>query len=431
MPFDLPAAPPRRIAIVGGGISGLAAAFHLATQHTVTLLEAEPRLGGHARTVIAGKHGDQPVDTGFIVFNYVNYPNLARLFAELEVPVVPSSMSFGASVDGGRIEYGLKDLRAVVAQPRNLARPGFLGMVRDILRFNAAAARVASDPGIPLGRLLDDMRMGRWFRDYYITPISGAIWSTPKDQIMDFPARALVQFFDNHALLSHTGQHQWWTVAGGSAAYVTRLQRALIARGVTIRTGTPAQAVARDPGEARVRAGGDWERFDDVVFATHSDVTLQLLSDAAPEERAALSAVRYQSNRAVLHSDAAVMPRRRAAWSSWNYTEAPGHVRGPIDMTYWMNSLQPIPADDPLFVTLNSRRPIDPKLIHDETTFRHPVFDLGALAAQATLRDLNGVRNTWFCGAWMRNGFHEDGYASAMDVLRGFARRSEEAAAAA
>ena len=430
MPFEQPAAAPKRIAVIGGGISGMGAAYHLADSHHVTLFEAERRLGGHARTIVAGKRGDQPVDTGFIVFNYANYPNLTKLFAALDVPVTKSDMSFAASIGGGRIEYGLRSLSALFAQKRNLANPAFLRMVRDLLRFNAGAEKVATDATITLGELMDQMQMGRWFRDYYLTPISGAIWSTPKEEIMDFPAQALVRFFRNHHLMQATGQHQWWTVQGGSIEYVTRLEQALLVKGVDIRVATPIKTVKRSGLGAEILCEGHWDVFDEVVFATHSDDSLAMLADPTPTESAALGAVRYQPNTAVLHADARAMPKRRVTWSSWNYTERPGHEGGPIDLTYWMNCLQPIPESDPLFVTLNSRGPIDEKLIYDRAEFRHPVYDLAALAAQGTVRAMNGQNNTWFCGAWMKNGFHEDGYASALDVVDAMAARDRARMAA-
>ena len=244
MPFETPL-PPRRIAIVGGGISGLAAAWLLKSDHRVTLFESAPRLGGHARTVMAGKRGDQPVDTGFIVFNRVNYPHLCAMFNELDVPIADSDMSFGASLDGGRFEYGLKDMRAVFAQPTNALDPRFVRMIRDILRFNARALDAARDPELPLRDFLGSIGTGAWFRDRYLLPLSGAIWSTPAQGILDFPARALVRFFDNHALLHHSGQHKWLTVRGGSVEYVRRLTSALVRAGVDIRTGTPVRRSAR------------------------------------------------------------------------------------------------------------------------------------------------------------------------------------------
>jgi hypothetical protein len=430
VPFETAAAAPKRIAVIGAGISGMGAAYHLAPDHSVTLFEAASRLGGHARTVVTGKGGDQPVDTGFIVFNYANYPNLTKLFAELNVPVAKSDMSFAASIDDGRFEYGLRNLNALFAQPGNLTRPGFLRMLRDLMRFNARAVALADDATITLGQFLDQLGMGQWFRDYYITPISGAIWSTPKEEIMDFPAQAMIRFFQNHHLLGITGQHQWWTVEGGSVEYVSRLERAMRGRGVEIRLASPVDHVRRLPDGVEVQHGGHPDLFDEVIFATHSDDSLAMLADPTPAEHAALSAVRYQSNEAVLHADPRAMPKRRATWSSWNYTERAGHTGGPIDLTYWMNCLQPIPESDPLFVTLNSRGPIDDALIYDTTTFRHPVYDLAALAAQSTIRRINGDNSTWFCGAWMKNGFHEDGYASALDVVEGMATKDRSILAA-
>ena len=408
----------------------MAAAHLLAPDNAVVLFEAEDRLGGHARTVMAGKRGDQPVDTGFIVYNNVNYPNLVKLFEKLDVPTVPSSMSFGASLRGGRLEYGLAGFDALFAQRRNLVNPRFLTMLRDINRFNTRAVALAEDDGISIGDFLEQLGTGDWFRDHYLLPLSGAIWSTPTSGMMKFPAQALIRFFRNHALLGYYGQHQWYTVKGGSVKYVRRLQASLVAQGVDLRLGSPVAGVRRGGAGAAVRVtGGEWELFDDIVFASHADDTLRLLSDATPDERAALGAVRYQPNEAVLHSDASVMPKRKAAWASWVYVEPDGPKPDKIDLTYWMNSLQPIPQDDPLFVTLNSNRPIRDALIHDTVTFRHPVYDMGALRAQEKLRQMNGARDTWFCGAWMRNGFHEDGFASAIDVVEAMRARQSLLAA--
>ncbi len=422
MPFEalppLPGASTRRkIAVIGAGISGMGAAHRLADIHDVTLIEAEPRLGGHARTKIAGKRGDQPVDTGFIVFNYANYPHLTALFAELDVPVVPSNMSFGASVRGGRMEYGLAGAGAFFAQPSNALNPRFLLMLRDIFRFNASVAQRNDLAGMTIADLLGAMGMSDYFRDYYLLPLSGAIWSTPTEQILDFPAQAMIQFFENHALLNYDGQHQWYTVDGGSISYVDRLEQSLLRKGVTLRLGAPVQAVQRrDEGVLIKLAEADWEAFDEVVFATHSDDSLRLLIDAGHAERKDLGAVQYQPNDVVLHADTAVMPKRRAVWSSWNYAESPAKRDGQIDITYWMNKLQPIPQDDPHFVTLNSTRPIRDELIYDQVTLRHPVYDSAALAAQASVAARNGANHTWFCGAWMRHGFHEDGLATGLEV---------------
>ncbi|WP_108814439.1 NAD(P)/FAD-dependent oxidoreductase [Loktanella sp. Alg231-35] len=418
MPFETGTTVPRKIAVVGAGISGMGAAHALAKDHRVVLFEAEPRLGGHARTRMAGKNHDQAVDTGFIVFNYANYPNLTRLFDHLDVPVVKSNMSFGASFHGGKMEYGLASLNALFAQRSNIASPKFLRMVRDILQFNANGLAAAQDETLTIGELLQKLNLSDYFRDHYLLPFSGAIWSTPKEKILDFPAYAMMRFFDNHALLGATGQHQWYTVKGGSQAYVSRLEADMAQRGIEMRLGTPINAVRRTHIGADIKAhGGEWEHFDEVVFATHSDDTLAMLSDATAAETSILSAVRYQPNKVVLHSDTSIMPKRRQVWSSWIYSEDAQHTDTEINLTYWMNSLQPWLTGEDMMVTLNSNRPIREDLIWDEVTLRHPVYDLEAIAAQQAAAAINGSNRTWFCGAWMKNGFHEDGLSSALDVV--------------
>nr|WP_276208595.1 FAD-dependent oxidoreductase [Chachezhania antarctica] len=418
--------------MIGGGISGLGAAHFLSDRYKVTLFESEPRLGGHARTVMAGKRGDQPVDTGFIVFNHVNYPHLTALFDRLGVETAESTMGFGVSANGGRIEYALDSLRALFAQPKNAVSPDFLRMIRDIFRFNAGAEAALTGPDMTIRNLLQTLGTGPWFRDYYLTPFSGAIWSTPTQKILDFPAQAMVRFFRNHNLLSHSGQHQWHTVRGGSVRYVTRLEEQLRRDGVDIRVNAPVQAVKRGPDGVMVRAwGAAWELYDQIVFATHSDDTLAMLDDPDLFEEASLGAIAYQPNEITLHADPAMMPKRRRVWSSWNYTEDADSPQDAIDMTYWMNALQPIPQDDLHFVTLNTRRPIREDLIYDQVTLRHPVYDKGAFRAQAQIAGRNGANRTWFCGAWMKNGFHEDGLSSAVDVARAIgAMDSAEAGAA-
>jgi predicted NAD/FAD-binding protein len=410
---------PQRIAIIGGGISGLSSAYLLAPHHAVTLFEAAPKLGGHARTVMAGRNGDQPVDTGFIVFNYANYPHLTRMFQDLDVPVVKSSMSFGASINNGQIEYGVQNLQALLAQPSNLLRPGFARMLRDIFKFNAHAEAMATDDTTTIGALMDELNLGAWFQNYYLLPLCGAIWSTPPSDIRSFPARALVQFFRNHALLSTSGQHQWWTVDGGSTEYVQRLEHHLRGRGVAIRTSTPVTNVSRIAGKSIVHSdAGPHEPFDQVIFACHSDQALHLLQDPTAQEASALSAIRFQDNEMVLHCDERQMPHRRAVWSSWVYKVDTERPQPAIGVTYWMNRLQNIPESDPLFVSLNPADPVPEHLIYDQKTFRHPVFDAPALAAQKQLRDINGQNNTWFAGAYTRHGFHEDGFASAARIAR-------------
>ncbi|MFM2365505.1 MAG: hypothetical protein RIR95_112 [Pseudomonadota bacterium] len=410
---------PQRVAIIGAGISGLAAAYLLSPRHSVTVFEAAPRLGGHARTVMAGLRGDQPVDTGFIVFNYANYPHLARMFQDLDVPVTKSDMSFGASINSGQIEYGLRDLRALTAQKRNLLRPGFARMIRDILHFNGSAEGLDLTDQTTIGEVMDRLRLGKWFQDYYLMPLCGAIWSTPPDDIRQFPARPLLQFFRNHALLSTSGHHQWWTVDGGSIEYLRRLEHHLRGHGVAIHLNTPVMSVVRDGVQSQVMTGSAPHLpFDQVIFACHSDQALRLLAQPTPAEQAALSAIRFQDNQMVLHRDATMMPKRRAAWSSWVYTSDTQGATPAIGVTYWMNRLQNIPQTDPLFVSLNPSKTIPEKLIYDQTTFRHPVFDVAALAAQRQVMAMQGQNNTWFAGAYTRHGFHEDGFASAKRIAR-------------
>ena len=432
MPFEMTDTPARRIAVIGGGISGLAAAYLMSQRHRVTLFEAEPRLGGHARTVVAGKRGDQPVDTGFIVFNYTNYPHLTALFEKLNVPVATSNMSFGVSMAGGRYEYSLSGLDEIFATRTNLADPRHLRMIRDILRFNKQALAIAqADPSLTIGGLMDALGTGAWFRERYLLPFSGAIWSTPTAKILDFPAHAMMEFFRNHALLGYEGQHQWYTVQGGSIEYVTRLTAYLERAGVELRTGCPVQSVRREPSGVQVKvAGAGEDQFDEVIFATHSDVTLRLLADPTGAEAKYLGDVKYQPNDAILHCDTDFMPKRRKCWSSWVYTERGPQDRARISLSYWMNSLQPIPQDDPMFVTLNANRPVRDECIYDTYSFDHPVYDTAALEAQNAIRGFNGTNRTWFCGAWMRSGFHEDGFASAVDVARAMDGRARKLAAA-
>lgn len=419
MSFDLSPQPSRKIAVIGGGISGMATAYLLSRTHRVTLYEAEPRFGGHARTVTAGIRGDQPVDTGFIVFNYANYPHLTRLFQDLDVPVQKSNMSFGVSIDDGRVEYALSNLNALVGQRSNALKPQFYRMLRDIFRFNAQAEEMAKSDDVTIGELVDNLKLSRWFQDYYLMPFCGAIWSSPAQEIRSFPAETLVRFFRNHALMNFRGQHQWWTVKGGSQEYVSRLIHHLSLAGVTLRAGTPVQSVERDGVDVTINAHGHApDRFDQVVFGCHPDQALKMLASPTPAERAALSDITYQDNQMVLHRDTTQMPKRRACWSSWVYRANSQKTERAIGVTYWMNRLQNIPESDPLFVSLNPAKPVNEALIYDEKTFRHPVFDRAALKAQITVAAMQGQNNTWFTGAWLRNGFHEDGFASAVRVAR-------------
>ena len=418
MPFEYISQPPLKIAVIGGGVSGLGAAHLLAQSHRVTLFEADHRLGGHARTVVAGKRGDQPVDTGFIVFNDVNYPRLLKLFETLDLKIKDSNMSFGVSAENGKIEYALKNWHELFAQTRNMFRPKYYGMLRDILRFNDKALNLATDTSVSLGELIEQLQLGDWFRRYYLLPFSGAIWSTPIEQMLDFPAAALTRFFKNHHLLQLSGQHQWKTIDGGSIEYVNQLVAQMHQRGVVTRTSTPVQSVSRHDDSVWIKSPhAEAEQFDRVVFACHSDQALRLLVDPTEQEKALLGAIKYCDNRSVLHADASVMPKRKACWASWTYVSDDPEPNGPLGVTYWMNSLQSIPDEDLILNSLNPQRPIREELIYDETTFAHPVFDRAAIEAQPKFKDIQGLKNTWYCGAYLKNGFHEDGYSSAVDVV--------------
>lgn len=407
-----------RIAIVGTGISGLGAAWLLNPRHEITVYEKAGRIGGHSRTVTVDYGGRPiPVDTGFIVFNKPNYPNLTGLFTHLGVPVHKSDMTFSASIRDGWLEWGAQDLDTVFGQRRNLLRPRFALLIRDVMKFNSGAeAAVTRHPHFTLNQLLDHMALGEWFRRFYLLPMAGAIWSSPLKEILAFPARTLVQFFLNHHLMSVRGQPQWYTVTGGAQEYVSRLSAPFAHR---IRTGRGAQAILRDGGKVMIRdTRGETQSYDEVVMACHGDEALSLLKDASPEEHAALSPFRYQKNIAVLHRDESVMPRRKRCWASWVYT-SDGHNAEPgITVSYWMNRLQNIDPACPLFVSLNPSRDIPDHLVFGRHEFDHPLFDTAAIAAQPRVQALQGQRHTWFCGAHLRHGFHEDGLASAVTVAR-------------
>ncbi|MAA74672.1 MAG: NAD/FAD-binding protein [Salinisphaeraceae bacterium] len=405
-----------RIAIVGSGISGLAAAWLLRGEHDITLFEADARAGGHSNTVMAG---DQPVDTGFIVYNEPNYPRLTRLFSELGVGTVASDMSFAASIAGGRIEWAGDNLLTLFGQRRNIASPSHWRMLRDILRFNRQAKQLLTENSIPdttLGAYLNEQGFGQAMLGRYLLPMAACIWSTPTRAIGDFPLATFLHFFNNHGLLNVNDRPQWRTVAGGSREYVQRMVAAL---GDRVQLNNRVKAVCRDSsGGVQVISQTGPADFDQLVFACHADQALTVLADADASERRLLSVFKYQKNRAVLHADTAFMPRRRRVWASWNYladSEDPDHQR--VSLTYWMNRLQSIAGKQSYFVTLNPQaQPADPWA---EIEYEHPLFDENTLEAQGRLDDIQGRNRLWFCGAWCGYGFHEDGIASAERVARG------------
>ncbi|MFD1331932.1 NAD(P)/FAD-dependent oxidoreductase [Methylopila musalis] len=409
--------PVKRIAVIGAGISGLSAAWLLGQAHDVVLFEAAPRLGGHANTVrIAGPGGETAVDTGFIVYNEATYPNFIALMDHLNVATQPTDMSFAVSLDGGRLEYSGSSLAGLFAQPGNLLRPRFWSMLRDVVRFYRDASKdvlagQASD--VSLGEYLAAGGYGVAFRDDHLLPMAAAIWSAPCSEILSYPAAAFLRFHHNHGLLQLSDRPVWRTVTGGSAVYVERLRAASSAE---VRTGAPVRRVRRGAHDVVLTGDGWTEAFDAVVFATHADQTLAMLADPSTAEAEALGAFRYSRNRAVLHGDAALMPKRRRAWASWNHLGDRARPDLACAVTYWMNQLQGLPEARPLFVTLNPPDTLRQETILHEDMYDHPLFDAAALAAQERLWALQGLRRSWFCGAYFGSGFHEDGLQAGLAV---------------
>jgi len=404
-----------RIAVVGTGIAGMAAAWLLHPAHEVTVFEAAAAPGGHSHTVeVPGLDGPVAVDMGFIVYNPSAYPNLTALFQHINVPTHGSDMSFAVSLRGGRLEYAGTDLAGLFGQRRNLLRPRFWMMLRDITRFyrEAEADMKRLDPDTSLGAYLSARGYGPDFMRDHLLPMAAAIWSTPADQIAAYPALAFLRFCQNHGLLLLRNRPQWRSVIGGSREYVRRLTAPFAA---AIRLNCPVRAIRRVPGGVMLRAGGGEEvRYDHVVIATHADQARSLLSDGSEREYALLGALGSTRNEVVMHRDPALMPRRRRVWSSWNYIGAA--AGNALCVTYWMNRLQQIPGAGPVFVTLNPVQPPAPETVLHRVDFDHPCFDAAAMRAQRDLWGLQGERRTWFCGAWFGAGFHEDGVQAGLAV---------------
>ena len=411
-----------RIAIVGAGISGLTTAHMLHREHEITVFEAGPRAGGHAHTVRVDTEGaTHHVDTGFIVFNDRNYPNFERLLSALNVPSQPSDMSFGVS-DGGDFEYNGASPNGLFAKRAHLVTPWFHRMVADLVRFNGDAKRLlaAGGEGPSLGHWLDGGGYSRAFIERLIVPQASAVWSADPRQMWTFPARFLVEFFANHGMLGFAKRPQWRTIAGGSRTYVDAVTKPWLDR---LRVDTPITAIARDEDGVTITArGAAPERFDEVVLATHSDQALALLQDATDREHEILGAIPYQPNEAVLHTDRALLPRRRRAWASWNYHLLP-EPTGMTTVTYHMNRLQALDADREFCVTLNRTDAIDPAKVLRTIAYAHPVFTPEGARAQARHDEISGRNRTHFCGAYWHWGFHEDGVASAVRVAERFGGR--------
>jgi uncharacterized protein len=412
-----------RIAIVGSGIAGNVTAYHLCREHEITVYEAADHVGGHSHTHELWHEGRRvAVDTGFIVFNERTYPRLRALLDELQVETQPSEMSFSVQCARTGLEYNGTTLNSLFAQRRNLLRPSFWRMIADILRFNREAPALldapADDPS--LGEYLSAHRYSSEFIEHYILPMGAAIWSAGMRSMRQFPARYFIRFFHNHGMLSVDERPRWRTITGGSARYVEKLTSAFRDR---IRIGTPVESVRRTPAGVLVKAAGyETARFDRVFFACHSDQALRLLRDADDVEREVLGAIGYQRNDVVLHTDSSVLPKRKLAWAAWNYHLLEGQTDR-VAVTYNMNLLQQLQTQQPLLVSLNMTEHIDPAAVVKRLMYEHPVHTPQALAAQSRQAEINGPNRTYFCGAYWRFGFHEDGVVSALDALDHFRQR--------
>ena len=417
--------PPPRVAIVGSGISGLAAAHALEGHASITLFEAADYFGGHTHTVdvtLPGAGGEvtHGVDTGFLVFNERTYPNLIKLFADLNVETAKSDMSFSVQVpqpSGQQLEWSGSSLNSVFAQRKNLGNFKFLRMLKDILRFNRVSTQIANANGEaammqPLGDFLTDQKFSDEFRDWYFLPMMGCIWSCPTDQMLQFPVATMIRFCYNHGLIQVTDRPQWWTVKGGAKHYVEKI----IANIADKRLNTPVRQITRDAAGVHVRTDAVTEHFDKVVLATHSDQSLAMLHAPSQAEQQSLSAIRYQANRAVLHTDTSVLPQKKIAWAAWNYERAQQTDResSQVCLHYLLNMLQPLPFTQSVVVSLNPLKDIARNHIMGEFDYAHPVFDLAAIRAQGEVAALQGQQNTYFCGAWTGYGFHEDGLKSGL-----------------
>jgi predicted NAD/FAD-binding protein len=409
-----------KIAVIGTGIAGNVAAWHLCREHDITVFEAGAHIGGHTHTHVIIHDGERyAVDTGFIVFNDRTYPNFIALLDELGVESRPTVMSFSSRCEISGIEYNGASLNALFAQRRNLFRPRFHGMIRDILRFNRESRELleSNDASLPLGRYLQENRYGRLFIDNYIIPMGAAIWSTDPRQMLAFPACHFVRFFTNHGLLDIRNRPRWRVISGGSREYVKKLtapyrDRICLNEGVV--------AVRRFPDHVELRTtAGRTERFDYLFIASHSDQALAMLADATRAERDILGAIPYQDNEAVLHTDTSLLPKSGRVRAAWNYLRR-RNDNGRVSVTYDMNALQNLQAPVTFCVTLNDTRNIDPDHVIRRMRYQHPVFTPAGIAAQQRQRDINGRRRTWYCGAYWRYGFHEDGVVSALNAVQDF-----------
>ena len=408
----------------------MSAAWLLSRQHDVTLLEKEPRVGGHSNTVdVDEAHGPVPIDTGFIVYNTACYPNLIALFDYLDVPTAPTDMSFSVSLDGGRYEYNGNGLDGFFAQRRNLLSPTHWRMAGEIGRFFREAAELhgqAADLTLTLDDWLGERRYSRSFIERHIVPMGAAIWSVPAAEMLKFPAQSFARFFANHGLLQMQNRPQWRTVKGGIREYVSRLMAEFEGESIN---GDGVVSITRSHGDGPVQVqtrSGAQRSFDRCLIACHADDALGLLKDASAHERRLLGAFQYADNDTVLHTDPTLMPRRRRVWTSWNYLGASAEMASSsASVTYWMNKLQPLATSKDYFVSLNPRRPISADQVLARFSYQHPLFDAGALQAQTQLWSLQGERNTWFAGSYFGYGFHEDALQAGLAAAEALSCASE------
>lgn len=412
-----------RIAIIGGGISGLSMAYLLKNKYDLTLYEKNEYYGGHSRTKIIGSGKNSiPIDTGFIVFNHKTYPNLTSLFNLLEVPIQKSKMSFGVSIRNGELEYASQSLRSLFSQCRNIFNPSFLMMIRDIIKFNRISKKRLRmgdlDSSLSLNEYLTELGVTEYFKIHYLLPMGASIWSTPMKGMYDFPAETFIRFFNNHGLLSISCPVQWYTVKGGSIVYIKKLMDALTLSNLKKNTG--AISVKRSENEVKILDNlGNEQIFNKVIFATHSDEALSLLEQPSSIEKELLSSIPYQDNTMYLHSDDSFMPHSKKSWASWVYlNEKINDDKDQISLSYWMNNLQNLSTKNNYFVTLNPSKPPKHDTIHDQHIFSHPVFTQNAIDSQSKIQNIQGDNNTFYCGAYLRYGFHEDGIWSATRVAQ-------------
>jgi len=407
-----------KIAVIGSGISGLGAAYLLNKHADITLYEKNKVIGGHSRTKEINYDGVEiPVDTGFIVFNNRNYPHLTKLFETLGIERIKSDMSFGASIDDGKLEWSAQSLFSVFGQKSNFFNPKFYSMLLDMRKFFKCAPQVLERKNIiTLGEYLDELKMGKAFREWFLLPMGAAIWSCPTSTMLEFPAQTFVRFFQNHGLLTVSDQPTWYTVKGGSKEYVKRIT-ASFADKTLVNCG--AVSVKRTQKSVKITdTKGDTKTYDKVIFACHANEALALLDKPSVDEKEILGAFSYQENVGYLHRDESLMPKRKGCWASWIYSRDSSKPENSIAVTYWMNNLQSIDKAKPVFVTLNPIKEPRPDLTFDKHVFTHPVFTKEAIAAQGKMQALQGANNSWYCGAYTRYGFHEDGLLSAVNVVK-------------